>query len=162
MAQRQNPNRRVPFGESDLNKLCDVYGKVPYEVAHTLIRESAIWLTHRHGPCRAPRHANRITESFGQWYLQLGANRFDISRAVVLCKSTLEIFCKANKDVSSTDIRTLKEDLRSNLRSSVVNQIGARYDRYSLDGSMMRFGATGLDTECMLRAILRIAGMPVV
>ena len=145
--------------KAKLGLLCDERGRVPDELAESLIAGSAIWVSHPSGPCHAPGHAKRVTGSDRGFAIRFGANTFNITVAVQRCCETIkQATAEWAKDRPLTRI-TLYKQLREKLQGSVEGHNGSEYRRYPIDGGRLVFGGTAIDTGDFLEYLL--AGFPI-
>jgi hypothetical protein len=145
--------------ERRLQRLCDKDGQVPRDVAVELIEDSAWWLTHVHGPVRAPKHAQRISGGPRSWSLEFGANTFEISTAVRRCCDAVRTWASSQKGaVSAGSWGSIRSQLVSVVRGCVSNYRGDEYYSYG-SGDEMVFGAQAINVSDFLKTLGRLLNL---
>ncbi len=122
---------------------------ISLELAQNFIRESTWWHSHSSGrPVLAPKHANRVYSSNYGWTVDFGANKFLIEDAFKRCKFVvLQEIEKASKG-KLLESNTLMSKLQQQIRRSVANHEGNRYEGlYPVLGKDMMFGTTSIDVS---------------
>jgi len=137
-----------------LHQSCDEKGFVSKEFAERLISSSAIWLTHRHGPCDAPGHAKRVRGREGNWHITFGANTFYISLAVRHFKMAVEKSLSEIEAGRMIILSQLKDQLRGIMQSTIGNHSLDLYIQFPMQGSNLVFGATAINVYYFINSYL--------
>lgn len=58
--------------------------RVRLGLAQRLVKDSAWWYGHPHGPARAPKHFERVTNGAHGWEIEFGANYFLVRQPFVV------------------------------------------------------------------------------
>lgn len=128
-------------------------------VAVTLIEESVWWLTHVHGPCRAPSFSKYISGDESTWHLTFGANTVHISKAVRDCRSALIGWAAELKSVpTAADWGRARSQIHSAARGAVTSFNGSSYGSYG-DANRMAFGVHAIDLPDFTKSLGKLLGI---
>ena len=86
-----------------LQRICDG-GSVDHSTASSFVANSTWWLTHRHGPVRAPKYGDHLVGS-GNWRVDFGANSFHVAYALQQCAACSEAIPEFGMFVNSSSPR---------------------------------------------------------
>ena len=138
---------------SNVSVLVD--GEYISETAEKVIRNSAYWYGHPHGPAQAPKHADRLEYGDTGWELKFGANTFLVEEAIRRCASIIE---KVAKSVLETDTpideSKLRRELEYAVRGAVANYEGVEYaGYYDASDGFMHFGTQAIHVASFVATI---------
>jgi hypothetical protein len=138
-----------------------VQGVVELELAKEFIRESAYWDHPSGSLVRAPRHADRIYDSYrNNWEIEFGSNKFLVGAAIYRCQQALLDFLEKAECGDVMSISLLREQLELIVRGAVANKDGYEYNGYyPVDGNFMPFGTQAINIYDFVNLIFSKGGI---
>jgi hypothetical protein len=153
----------VIFVEEKIEKF-DQDGIMPLGLIQRLITDSAYWYGHRHGPAKAPKHAERITVGNHGWEVAFGANSFLVEEAIGGCTAHVR---GALAKVSNIDAKwpaaALRETLDTSIRAAVSNYRGERHPAlWPVTNGHMLFGTQSIHVGDFIFSYWQIANLSLI
>ncbi len=138
---------------NECNKKFDIFNPsdnqiIPLSVAQHMIKHSIWWDHPSAGMVRAPKHANRVSDSINGWEISLGANSFLISLSINRCLISLRKFIEKIESGDFVTKSVIDEKLIHQVVCSVANYNGDIYQSpYKTIGPWMEFGTTSINVN---------------
>lgn len=134
---------------------------IDYELVYSFVAETAYWHSHPCGyPVNAPKHADRISESFKGLGVEFGANTFEaqycFTIAVLMLRNYFSELVKKNKKADSNYVKTLVETAAT---SSISNYSGALFESYPNTNGYMVLGAQAICVDSVIKFVLERTGV---
>lgn len=140
-------------------KLQRFLGIVSIGAAQRLIRDSAWWHGHPHGPARAPKHYDRVVYGAHGWEIDFGANFFLVEKAIRRCAAVIEEACaEVLRTGNTVDASTYRYKMSLAVRGAVANFQGNEYESYydTTDGFML-FGTQAIRVDDFVNSMCELS-----
>lgn len=130
--------------------------EIPHSFAHSLVAESAWWLTHPRGtPVHAPGHAKRLENLYCGWSVRFGANWFAAGRALARARN----YANSVLDRAGHSTPPTRDEMYRYMRGipsgCVLNVNLNFYDYYPTNSAgELVFGAQAIDVDCCARELM--------